>query len=125
MSDQAEWPALANELWSRGLCMWLPTEALFSPGGIPLVSGLFGVPKPKPVEGRPDLPQLRLICKLVPCDFYFRVIRGDIDDLPYSLLWNAITLFDDEFLLISQEDVSSACYLFRLPTASQSANPSD
>ena len=117
LSDPSEWPLLANELWTRGLCMWLPTDALFSPGGTPLVNGLFGVPKAKPVADHPELPQLRLICNLVPSNSYFRVIRGDIDDLPYTLQWNAITLLEDEFLLISQEDMSSAFYLFRLPTS--------
>ena len=115
MSDPAEWPLLANELWSRGLCMRLPTDAVFSPGGAPLVSGLFGDPKPKPVPDRPDLPQFRLICNLVPCNFYFRVIRGDIDGLPYALQWNAITLLDDKFLLISHGDMSCAFYFFGLP----------
>ena len=117
MRDPREYKELANELWSRGLCIWLPTSAIFSPGGIPVISGLFGVEKPKCVPGHPDLQQLRLICNLVPCNSYFRVIRGDIDGLPYALQWNAIVLLDDEFLLISQEDMTCAFYLFKLPAA--------
>ena len=33
MGDPSEWPSLANELWRRGLVIWLPIEAIFSPGG--------------------------------------------------------------------------------------------
>ena len=84
LSDPSEWSGLANEVWSRGLCMWLPTAALFAPKGVPVVSGFFGEPKAKPVPGHPELPQLRLICNLVPSDSYFRTIRGDIDGLLYS-----------------------------------------
>ena len=117
MVDDSEWEQLAQEFWDRGLVIWLPTEALFSPGGVPLVSGLFGVDKPKPVPGHPELKQQRLICNLVPSNSYFHVIRGDIDGLPYSLQWNAIVLLDNEFLLVSQEDMSCAFYLFKLPAA--------
>ena len=95
MADEGEWPQLAHELWGRGLCTWLPTEALFAPGGNPLVSRLFGVPKPKPVPERPELSQLRLICNLVLCNSYFGVLRGHIDGLLCTLQWNAITLLDD------------------------------
>ena len=53
--DPAEWPALANEIWRRGLVIWLPASAIFAPGGQPVVSGLFGVEKPKEVPGHPGM----------------------------------------------------------------------
>ena len=59
--NPSEWPALALELWERGLCLWLPKEALFSPSGRPLLNGLFAVPKDKPVPGHPELHVQRLI----------------------------------------------------------------
>ena len=111
-----EWVPMANEIWQRDLVLWLPVEALFAPGGVPVISGLFGVEKPKEVPGHPGLQQLRLICNLIPSNAYFQEIRGDIDGLPYCLQWNAIVLLDDEVLLISQEDMSCAFYLFRLPS---------
>ena len=84
MADPAEWAALAGLMWRRGLCVWLPEELIFSPHGIPVVSGLFGVPKPKDVPRKPGLIQLRLICNLIPSNAYFRVARGEVDELPYS-----------------------------------------
>ena len=51
LSDPGEWLTLANELWSRGLVLWLPLAAIFAPGGVPVISGLFGVPKKKDAPG--------------------------------------------------------------------------
>ena len=77
--------------------------------------GSFGVDKAKEVPGQPGLLQQRLICNLIPSNAFFRVIRGDIDGLPFSLQWNAICLLESEVLLVSQEDMTCAFYLFRLP----------
>ena len=59
--------------------------------------------------------QLRLICNLIPSNAHFRVARGEVDELPYILQLTWICLLEDEILLISQEDMSCAFYLFRLP----------
>ena len=117
MKDPKEWGSLANELWQRDLTLWLPEELVFHYMGVPIVSGLFGVPKPKDVPGCPGLRQLRLICNLVPSNGFFREIRGDVDHLPYMMQWSSIILKDDEVLLISQEDMTCAFYLFRMPRA--------
>ena len=56
-----EYRALANEMRKRDLAIWLPKTALFAPKDTPVISGLFGVEKPKSVPGHPDEKQLRLI----------------------------------------------------------------
>ena len=59
MEDLNEYKALANEMWQRDLAIWLPISALFAPKGKPVISGLFGVEKTKPVPGHPEEKQLR------------------------------------------------------------------
>ena len=117
LKDQGEWGSLANELWQRDLTLWLPEYLLFQVHGCPVISGLFGVPKGKEVPGSPGVSQLRLICNLVPSNGFFREIRGDVDHLPYMMQWASLILHDDEVLLISQEDMTCAFYLFRMPRA--------
>ena len=73
--------------------------------------------KGKDVPDHPGIEQLRLICNLVPSNGYFRELRGDVAHLPYMMQWGGIVLEDDEMLLISQEDMTCAFYLFRLPRA--------
>ena len=85
LKDPSEWRGLANEIWQRDLVLWLPIAAIFAPYGEPCVSGLFGVDKAKEVPGHPGLQQQRLICNLIPSNASFRVIRGDIDGLPFRL----------------------------------------
>ena len=117
MKDPKEYGSLASELWQRDLALWLPESELFHHGSEPIISGLFGVGKGKDVPGSPGLEQLRLICNLVPSNGYFREIRGDVDHLPYMMQWASIMLEDDEVLLVSQEDMTCAFYLFKLPRA--------
>lgn len=116
MEENGEYKALANEMWQRDLAIWLPKSALVAPKGKAVISGLFGVEKPKSVPGHPEEKQLRLICNLETTNAYFRVLQGDVEHLPCTLQWSAIVLLDEEFLLVSQEDMSCAFYLFRLPT---------
>ena len=115
LENPSEWGDLANLLWTRGLVDWIPEAAVFSPYGQPVVNGLFAVPKDKPVPGAEHLHTQRLICNLVPSNFFFRTIRGDVDDLPYILQWGTIVLHDDEHLTICQEVMSCALYLYRMP----------
>ena len=114
LKDKRVWGSLANELWQRDLTLWLPEYAIFSIRGIPVISCLFGVPKGKDDPGCPGVQQLRLICNLVPSNGFFREIRGDVDHLPYMMQWSSLVLQDDEVLLVSQEDMTCAFYLFRM-----------
>ena len=84
LADPAEWAGLADLMWRRDLCLWLPAYKIFHHDEEPGVNGLFGVGKNKDVPGQPGLEQLRLICNLVPSNSYFRAVRGDVDHLPIS-----------------------------------------
>ena len=117
LADQKEWLPLANLMWERDLCLWLPKALIFAPYGDPMVSGLFGVSKGKDVPGHPGHCQQRLICNLVPSNAFFYPIRGDVDHLPYIVQWTSIVLLDNEVLVVSQEDMTCAFYFFRLPSA--------
>ena len=44
-------------------------------------------------------------------------MRGDVGHLPYMMQWGSIILEDEEVLLVSQEDMTCAFYLFKLPKA--------
>mgnify|MGYP003333489142 CR=1 FL=1 len=115
LKDKSEWPALAQEIWIRDLARWLPIQEVFHHDGTPIINGLFGVLKDKDVPGKPGLKQLRLICNLVPSNCYVRTLKGDVDHLPYILQLSSIVLLNDEYLLLSQEDMSCAFYFFGLP----------
>ena len=82
LKDKNEWGSLATDMWQRDLTLWMPEELIFHANGIPVISGLFGVTKGKDVPGSPGVPQLRLICNLVPANGFFREIRGDVGHLP-------------------------------------------
>ena len=43
LADQKEWLPLANLMWERDLCLWLPKALIFAPYGEPMVSWLFEV----------------------------------------------------------------------------------
>ena len=58
---------------------------------------------------------LRPICNTVPRHSYFRCMRGEVDHLPYTVQWNSFVLLDDECVLVGQEDMTSAFYLFAMP----------
>ena len=114
MNVSAEWLPLAKKLLSGGLAKWIQETAVFSPGGEPVVSGLFAVAKGKVVPGTQELAQ-RLICNFVPIHAYLHIIQGDVENLPYVYQWNCVFLEDGEVLTVSQEDMQSAFYLFALP----------
>ena len=52
---------------------------------------------------------------LVPSNAYQYPIRGDCDALPIITQWSGLHIEDDEVVLLSQEDMVSAFYLFGMP----------
>ena len=95
----------------------MPESEVFQHNGVPVVSGFFGVGKGKDVPDHPGVEQLRLICNLVQSNGCFREVRGDVSHLPYMMQWGSIILEEDEVLLVSQEDMTCAFYLFKMPRA--------
>ena len=103
-------------LHHRGVVDFIPSEDVFCDKGGPFLSGLFGVPKPG--KFTPDQqPVLRVIMNLIPINRALDVILGDIQELPSAAVWQQLVLFEGSSLRVSQADMSSAFYLFRLPPA--------
>ena len=101
-------------LFRRGVIDFIPEGDVHSDSSGPYLSGLFGVPKPgKFTKG--SLPVLRLIMNLIPINRALDVILGDIQELPSASLWQQLVLFEGNSITVSQADMSSAFYLFRLP----------
>ncbi len=101
-------------LFQRGVIDFIPEGDVFSDDNGPFLSGLFGVPKPGKISPGGN-PVLRLIMNLIPINRALDVILGDIEELPSAAIWQQLVLFDGSSISISQADMSSAFYLFRLP----------
>ena len=101
-------------LKQRGIITFVPEAEVYRGPNGKYLSGMFGVPKPGKVtaSGRPVL---RLIMNLIPINRAMGVILGDISQLPSASVWQQLVLTDGDSMTVSQADMSSAFYLFRLP----------
>lgn len=104
---------LALELVKRGVCRWIPLEAVHEVRGKKLLNGLFGVEKPSRTSS--GSPVLRVIMNLVPSNACLKQLQGAIENLPSISSWQGVVLEGDEELELHQSDMSSAFYLFKLP----------
>eukprot|EP00438_Fugacium_kawagutii_P005000 Skav230039 [mRNA] locus=scaffold465:66745:71032:+ [translate_table: standard] len=107
-------PAIFNLLRDRGVIDWVPSEQVYRDEGGLYLSGLFGVPKPHRFT-KDHQEVLRLIMNLIPINRALGIICGDIDFPPSSASWQLLALDQEECVRVSQCDMSSAFYLFRLP----------
>ena len=105
LCTQAEWVKIGRALLQKGLVRTLSKEQLFHVQGQPLLNGAFGVTKPGKFA-RSGAPVLRLIMDLRPSNHIQVPIVGDI-----------ASLAGPQVLRISGDDLMSAFYLFKLPTA--------
>ena len=105
---------LLRLLFQRGVIDYMPEGDVFSDDNGAFLSGLFGVPKPGKISPG-GKPVLRLIMNLIPINRALDVILEDIAELPSAAIWQQLVLFDGSSISISQADMSSAFYLFRLP----------
>lgn len=108
--ELAVWGLLAE----RGVVDWIDLDDVFRDDRGPVLSGLFGVPKPGKFTDSGD-PLLRVIMNLKPINRVLDIIKGDIEELPMATTWAQLCLMEDETLHVSQADMSSAFYLFALP----------
>ena len=75
---------------------------------------MFGVVKPgRAVNG---VETLRVIMNLIPSNALHKVIEASVHRLPSISQWTSIFLGRQEHLEISQADITSAFYLFELPS---------
>ena len=106
---------IARELVRRRICDWIPLEKVYSIGSAPVLNGLFGVNKTTHLEdGRPIL---RLIMNLTGSNATQLQLEGGCNSLPSITSWQSLVIEEGETLSLFQSDMSSAFYLFRLPSA--------
>ena len=105
-------------LFERGVIDYVNEDEVFCDEGGPYLSGLFGVPKPGKVTDQ-EQPILRLIMNLIPINRALDIIMGDIAELPSASSWQQLVLVEGDTISISQADMASAFYLFRIPPAWQ------
>ena len=106
--------AVARLLVARNVCTWIERDRVFSHEGRRLYNGLFGVRKDAvTASGKPIL---RTIMNLTPCNSLFVPFQQGHRELPSIFSWNSIVVTASDVLEVSQSDMSSAFYLFSLPS---------
>lgn len=110
--------SLFRLLFERGVIDFVKEDEVHSDEGGPYLSGLFGVPKPGKFTND-NKPILRLTMNLIPINRTLGVILGDIGELPSASAWQQLVLVEGDTISISQADMASAFYLFRIPPAWQ------
>lgn len=108
---------IAQTLVARGVCEWIPESEVFEHKGKKLYNGLFGVKKDSTTSSGKSV--LRTIMNLTPCNRLFYPLEAGHDALPDIHTWSSIVMSGSEVLETSQSDMSSAFYLFRIPTCWQ------
>lgn len=111
--QEGEQSEVAKLLVERGICKWYPEKEIHRFRGSYVKYGMFGVVKPgKAVEGRETL---RVIMNLIPSNSIHSIIPGSVHRLPTITQWTSIG--PGEKVEVSQADITSAFYLFQLPSA--------
>ena len=108
-----ELDGIANELGDRGICMWFPLKKVKHVRGVPVLNGLFGVPKQTVLSD--GSPVLRLIMNLIPGNAITKQIRGSVRNLPHITAWLSTYVEEGEQVQLWQSDMSNAFYLFKIP----------
>eukprot|EP00435_Cladocopium_sp_Y103_P062211 s313_g23.t2 len=101
-------------LKERGIIDWVPADVAYKNSKGTYLNGLFGVVK----QGRftaTQQPVLRVIMNLIPVNSILAVNKGDISFLPSPTAWIPICAENGEVFTMSQGDMQSAFYLFRMP----------
>ena len=107
--------SLCKLLVERNICCWVPLDEVVQVGNQPILNGLFGVGKGTFLESGDEV--LRLIMNLKPSNSVLKQIHGATDDLPSVCQYLSVVLQKSEQLELFQSDMSSAFYLFRLPSS--------
>ena len=106
---------VSEELVRRGICQWIRSEEVVEVQGTRILNGLFGVKKPSCLpDGRSIL---RVIMNLKATNSVMHQVRGAVEGLPAITAWQAAVLELDEQFRFFQSDISSAFYLFELPSS--------
>ena len=114
MVDDSSWGAVCTGLIDAGVCVLLEASEVFHVNDVPLLNGLFGVPKDETTADGTEV--FRLIMNMTPLNALCMPMSGDIDTLPS---WGAMSPFflqPSECLLISSEDVKCFFYTMKVPS---------
>ena len=105
---------LSCELVARGVCDWVEESDIFIFRKQRVLNGMFGVRKDAVIQdGRPVL---RTIMNLIPSNAVMMQLQGLVSELPGMSQYISLTLEDGETFSLYQSDMTSAFYLFRLPS---------
>ena len=92
----------------------VPVEKCPELEGENMLNGAFGVPKAGKFTASGD-PVLRVIMDLRATNYFMAQIQGDTNTLTGAASFQRIIVEEENQLLVSGEDLTSAFYLFRLP----------
>ena len=106
---------LAELLVKRRLCVWVEEQDVLRIGDDKVLNGLFAVGKGTRLSSGEEVQ--RLIMNLVPTNSVFKQAQGSTSDLPAITQYLSTVLSGDQQLSFFQSDMSSAFYLFRIPSA--------
>ena len=88
MVDDSSWGAVCTGLIDAGVCVLLEASEVFHVNDVPLLNGLFGVPKDETTADGTEV--FRLIMNMTPLNALCMPMSGDIDTLPS---WGAMSPF--------------------------------
>ncbi|CAK0857372.1 unnamed protein product, partial [Prorocentrum cordatum] len=114
VDGEADWHRICQGAARRGIFSFISERDVFKVKGTPVLNGLFGVPKRNKKLPVTDKAILRLILTAIPTNSYQKVLEADIRCLPYHMQWAGIQLEDEQVLVWSESDMTSAIYNFRM-----------
>ncbi|CAK0801859.1 unnamed protein product [Prorocentrum cordatum] len=114
VDSEAEWHRICQGAARRGIFSFISARDVFKVKGVPVLNGLFGVPKRNKKLPGTDKAILRLILNAIPTNSYQKVLEADIRCLPYYMQWAGIQLEDEQVLVWSESDMTSAFYNFQM-----------
>ena len=118
VKSQTDWHEICAGAAERGIFTFLKERDVFQFRGTPLLNGLFGVEKKNKILDSGE-PILRMIINAIPANALQETIEADIRTLPYFAQWSAISVDEEDKVIIWNElDMTSAFYVFRLEPAS-------
>ena len=112
MCDDEEWEKIVLAMYERKLIR--PVDRYPVVDGKKVLNGAFGVSKPGKVT-KSGLPVLRLIIDLRATNTIMEQLDGDLQTLTGAASFQKLVVDDEDCLLISGDDLTSAFYLFSLP----------
>ena len=101
-------------LVERRVCTWVPDDQVLRVGSKKVLNGMFAVGKNSFLPCGREVQ--RLIMNLIPTNAAFEQAQGATGDLPSITQYLSVVLYGKEELRLFQSDMSSAFYLFKIPS---------